>query len=86
VQLVTDGHARPALAAVHTQALANQVPYPPDALDWYGTWKWLDALMSCAFDGKWCEVALGNTPEQRFMGVWSDGVPVTEAVITDDPA
>jgi hypothetical protein len=30
-------------------------------------------------------VALGNTPEQRFMGTWSDGVPVTEAVVTDDP-
>jgi predicted alpha/beta hydrolase family esterase len=86
VTLVTDAHARPALAATHVQALANQVPYPPDAYDWYGTWKWLDALMSCAFEGEWCEVALGNTPEQRYMGEWSDGVPVTEAVVTDDPA
>jgi acetyl esterase/lipase len=86
VQLVTDKHARPALAATHVQALANQISYPPDALDWYGTWKWLDALMGCAFDGEWCEVTLGNTPEQRFMGEWSDGVPVTEAVVTDDPA
>ena len=86
VQLVTDAHARPALLAVHTQALADYDYDKPDAYDWYGTWKWLDALMSCAFDGEWCEVALGNTPEQRFMEVWSDGVPVTEAVITDDPA
>jgi acetyl esterase/lipase len=86
VTLVTDGHARPALLAVHTQALADDSYDKPDAFDWYGTWKWLDAVMGCAFAGEWCEVALGNTPEQRFMGVWSDGVPVTEAVVTDDPA
>jgi acetyl esterase/lipase len=87
VQLVTDGHAQPALAASHTQALAEHgsLSYPPNAYDWYGTWKWLDALMGCAFDGEWCEVALGNTPEQRFMGTWSDGVPVTEPLVTDDP-
>ena len=84
------GHGRarrPPLCAVHIQALAgHEVGDPPDAFDWYGTWKWLDALMSCAFAGEWCEYALGNTPEQRFMGEWSDGVPVTEAVVTDDPA
>jgi hypothetical protein len=87
VQVVTDAHARPALVAIHTQALADfSLDFPPDAHDWYGTWKWLDALMSCAFAGEWCEYALGNTPEQRFMGEWSDGVPVTEAVVTVDPA
>jgi acetyl esterase/lipase len=85
VRLVTDDHGRPALLAVHLQAFADHESNPPDAYDWYGTWKWLDALMGCAFDGQWCEVALGNTPEQRFMGTWSDGVPVTEAVVTDDP-
>jgi hypothetical protein len=42
--------------------------------------------MGCAFDGEWCDYALGNTREQRYMGEWSDGVPVTEAVVTDDPA
>jgi pimeloyl-ACP methyl ester carboxylesterase len=86
VRLATDRHARPGLFAEHLQALADYDSNPPDAYDWYGTWKWLDALMSCAFDGEWCEYALGNTPEQRFMGEWSDGVPVTEAVVTDDPA
>jgi acetyl esterase/lipase len=85
VQLVTDGHGRPTLAAVHTQALADHGANPPNAFDWYGTWKWLDALMGCAFDGEWCAVALGNTSEQRFTGTWSDGVPVAEAVVTDDP-
>ena len=86
VRLITDDHAWPALLAVHVQAFADHDYNPPDAYDWYGTWKWLDALMGCAFDGVWCEVALGNTPEQRFMGTWSDGVPVTEAVVTDDSA
>ena len=41
--------------------------------------------MACSFDGTWCEYALGDTPEQRFMGVWSDGVPVIELNVTDDP-
>ena len=85
VTLVSDTHARTALFAVHTQALADYGYDPPNAHDWYGTWKWLDALMGCAFDGEWCEYALGNTPEQRFMGVWSDGAPITEAIVTDDP-
>jgi len=29
--------------------------------------------------------AFGNTPEQRFMGTWSDGVPVKELKVTDTP-
>ena len=85
VTLLTDGHGKPSLLAVHLQALADHDLDKPDAFDWYGTWKWLDALMGCAFDGKWCEYALGNTPEQRFLGTWSDGVPVTEAEVTDAP-
>jgi hypothetical protein len=42
--------------------------------------------MSGTFDGEWCEYAPGNTAERRFMGTCSDGVPATEAIITDDPA
>jgi hypothetical protein len=86
VTLVTDAHARPALATRHVQGLANQVPYPPDAFDWYGTWKWLDALMGCAFDGEWCDYALGNALEQCLLGVWSEGVPVAEESVTNHPA
>ena len=58
---------------------------PARRLDWYGTWKFFDALTDCSFDDTGCDAALGNTPEQRFMGIWSDGTPVTEAEITDDP-
>jgi len=56
-----------------------------NALDYYGTWKLFDALIDAAFNGKNREYALGNTPQQRFMGVWSDGVPVKELKVTDKP-
>lgn len=56
-----------------------------NALDFYGTWKLFDGLCDAAFYGKNREYALGNTPQQRFMGVWSDGVPVKELKITDNP-
>jgi len=56
-----------------------------NALDYYGTWKLFDALCDAAFYGKNREYALGNTKEQRFMGTWSDGVPVKELKVTDTP-
>jgi len=49
-----------------------------NALDYYGTWKLLDALTDAAFYKRNREYALGDTPQQRFMGLWSDGVPVKE--------
>lgn len=49
-----------------------------DAMDFYGTWKLFDALCEAAFYGRNREYALGNTPQQRFMGKWSDGTPVKE--------
>lgn len=56
-----------------------------NALDYYGTWKLFDGLIDAAFTGKNRVYALGNTPQQRFMGVWSDGVPVKELKVTDKP-
>ena len=56
-----------------------------NALDFYGTWKLFDGLCDAAFNGKNREYALGNTPQQRFMGLWSDGVPVKELKVTDKP-
>jgi hypothetical protein len=38
-----------------------------------------------SFFGKNREYALGNTPQQRFMGFWSDGVAVKELIVTDKP-
>lgn len=56
-----------------------------NALDFYGLWKLFDGLCDAAFYGKNREYALGNTAQQRFMGVWSDGVPVKELKVTDKP-
>ena len=56
-----------------------------NALDFYGTWKLFDALCDAAFYNKNREYALGNTPQQRFMGIWSDGKPVKELKVTDKP-
>lgn len=53
----------------------------PDALDYFGYWKLLDGLTDAAFYGWNRAYALGNTPEQRYMGAWSDGRLVNEAVI-----
>lgn len=87
VTVQSDDHGRPPLLADHFFSGQFGWPASPtlDALDWYGIWKPFDALMACAFQGKWCEYALGNTPEQRFMGCWSDGVPVNELLVTDEP-
>jgi pimeloyl-ACP methyl ester carboxylesterase len=55
-----------------------------DALD-YALWRLFDGLCDTAFFGKNRPYALGNTPQQRFMGKWSDGVPVKELRVTDRP-
>ncbi len=61
------------------------VASPPDALDFYAFWKLFDALTEAAFYGRNRDYALGDTPQQRYMGVWSDGKPVRELVILDRP-
>jgi acetyl esterase/lipase len=55
-----------------------------NAID-FGLWKLFDALCDAAFLGKNREYALGNTPQQRFMGKWSNGVAVKELFVTDKP-
>ncbi|MEA2515009.1 MAG: hypothetical protein QOJ59_4498 [Thermomicrobiales bacterium] len=84
VHLVSDTRGIPALIANH------QLPATGDygtvnALDWYGTWKLGDALLSCTFGEQDCHYAFGDTPELRFMGYWSDGVPVKEIEVIADP-
>ena len=63
----------------------TKLGFGTNALDYYGTWKLFDALTDAAFYGKNREYALGNTPEQRYMGNWSNGNPVKELIVTDDP-
>lgn len=96
VVVPSDDHGRPALRADHlSPCAASPVAGAAkgrggsmtavDALDYYAYWKLFDALTDAAFFGKNREVALGNTEQQRSMGVWSDGVPVKELVVTDAP-
>ena len=85
VTLRSDHRGVPPLRATHLMPQTGGLGGVEDALDWYGTWKLLDALMACTFSGELCDTALGDTLAQRFMGVWSDGEPVTEARINDDP-
>jgi acetyl esterase/lipase len=84
VTLVSDAHGKPALAASHLAPL-SAAAQKADALDYYGMWKLFDALSDAAFYGTHREYALGDTPEQRFMGTWSDGRPVKELLVTDHP-
>jgi hypothetical protein len=90
VTLRSDVHGRPVLSGDHAFAATNGgtlgLPFTLDALDWFGTWKYLDALTPCAYDGAMCEYVFGNTPEQRFMGTWTDGVPVREPLVGLDEA
>jgi dienelactone hydrolase len=80
----SDEHGTPTLVADHFLPLSGS-GYPADALDFYGPWKLLDGLQDCAIARQECRVALGGTAEQRFMGRWSDGVPVTPLQVTDAP-
>ena len=56
-----------------------------DCLDYYGFWKLFDALTDAAFYGKNREYALGNTPQQCYMGRWSDGTLRKELMVTKNP-
>ena len=79
VMLYPDDHGSPRMRAQH--GVCTSWPLPEDAYDYYFCWKQFDALRSAAFDGTDEQYALGDTPEHRFNGVWSDGVPVRELKI-----
>lgn len=53
-----------------------------DAVDFYCYWKLQDALMDCALNNQNCDVAFGNTAQQKSLGNWSDGTPVRVLEIT----
>ena len=81
----TDRHGSPALVADHFAPVCIPNSSWVDAVDYYSTWKLFDALTDYAFYGTNHEFCLSNTPEQRFMGNWSDGTPVKELTVTDTP-
>lgn len=77
----TDSHGQPTLSSAHGVCSAGTTlsgaSNPANAYDWNFCWKVWDALRSCAYRGQNCRYALGNTPEHRSLGRWSDGTPVT---------
>lgn len=92
-----DSYGSPSIEASHNEPLCSNNNYDggtistiitggyaaskQDAVDYYCYWKLADALLSCTFYGTDCNYAFGDTPEQRYMGQWSDGTSVTELVV-----
>ena len=72
-----DNHGQPALTSDHGVCGG---PYngtlSVDAYDWGFCWRTFDALRNCAYEGKDCEYALGDTPQNRYIGTWTDGTPI----------
>jgi pimeloyl-ACP methyl ester carboxylesterase len=74
----TDTHGQPTLSSAHGVCAGggSDNSGTSNAYDWNFCWKVWDALRSCAYSGKNCRYALGNTPQHRSLGRWSDGTPV----------
>ena len=88
ILLHADRHGRPSLLAHHLMAwcyIDQQGNVVADAYD-FALWRWFDALTDAAFnEGEHRAIALGNTPEQRDLGSWSDGTAVRAPTVTDEP-
>jgi len=82
---VSDTYGSPDLMADHLAPVCFPFFGFVNAMDYYSTWKLFDALTDYAFYGENLKYCLGNTTEQRFMGLWSDGTPVEELLVTDTP-
>lgn len=78
-----DSHGSPPRRAIHGVCAAGPGFGAPDTYDWGFCWKDFDSLRSCALYKKDCSYALGNNPEHRYIGTWSDGVPVIGLKIQD---
>lgn len=77
----TDRHGGRTLSSAHGVCAGR--PADANAYDWGFCWKQWDALRTCALERRDCRTALGNTPEHRYLGTWSDGVPILGLRIQD---
>lgn len=91
ILMKTDNHGYPSLIADHFAPLAPEVnlgsynlTFLVNSMD-YGTWKLFDGLYQKAFNGTNGEYALGNTDQQKYMGLWGDKTPVKELLINNNP-
>jgi hypothetical protein len=89
IELFSDSMPGYRLAANHaTPTGPADVGGREDALDYYGVYKFIDAISDFVFTGaaKAGEIALGpGSAGQRFMGAWPDKRPVTECTVTHRP-
>jgi len=77
VRLNTDPHGQPPIVAEHT-APAGGNGSGIDAVD-FTLWRYADVLESCALTGRGCTTGLAN------LGHWSDGTPLTPALVAEHP-
>ena len=82
---ITDTYGEPDLVANHIAPLCSPFFNTVNAMDYFSTWKLFDALTDYAFYGINKDYCFGNTSQQRYMGLWSDGTPVKELIVTDAP-
>ncbi|MCG8328083.1 MAG: alpha/beta hydrolase fold domain-containing protein [Chitinophagales bacterium] len=92
IRIIPDSTGNPALTSEHNECYSLDMTFDTglrnvnaeralriaktDAADYYCFWKLMDALMDCTLNGANCEVAIGDTPEQQYMGAWSNGTPL----------
>lgn len=78
-----DAYGQPPLVADHLFPQTAGNGGEEDALDWYGLWRPLDALVTCADFRQECDTALGTSGAALSMGSWSDGTPVVRPTVQD---
>jgi dienelactone hydrolase len=72
----SDDHGEPPLVADHSFPSNADADAEVDALDWRGTFKWLDGLTRCVDRPSVCAATMNGGATQLDMGAWSDGTPV----------
>jgi hypothetical protein len=81
----TDTHGTPLLSSDHGVCTGGpNLGNPADAYDWNFCWKVFDAMRDCAYSKKRCAYALGDKRKHRFLGKWSDGVPIIPLKVQDE--
>lgn len=81
----SDDHGAPALVADHNFPSNAGASGEVDALDRFGTFKWLDGLFGCAVDPTACDETMNGGETQLDMGAWSDGTPVVRPLLVEAP-
>ncbi|MDQ1379481.1 MAG: hypothetical protein QOJ71_200 [Actinomycetota bacterium] len=77
-----DGHGTPGLSSKHGVCAGGRGQ--ANAYDWNFCWRVWDALRSAAYNQSADRrFALGNTPQLRNNGVWSDGTPIVPLKVQD---